>query len=226
MTGKQPPYSQESEEAVIGAVLTAPLAYLNIAAFLSAGDFFFVRHSYIWQAIGRLEQRGDPIDMVTVPDELQAHDQLMDIGGPAYLTQLIRNTPTSAHAEIYGLMVKRMSKRRQLMQAADTIHALALDETIEWKQIATLSEGKLMSVTVAEHEQEDTGIKTIVHEYMNSVEKMVELRNQGIVPGLPTGFPSIDNINGGIFKGELVITAGPAKSGKTTLRLNIVRLQA
>ena len=220
------PYSQESEEAVIGAVLTAPLAYLNIAAFLSAEDFFFVRHSYIWAAIGRLEQRGDPVDTVTVSEELQAHNQLEEVGGPAYLTQLVRNTPTSAHAEIYGHMVLRCSKRRQLMQAADTIKLLAIDETMDWKQVSTLSEAKLMSVTVAEHEQEDTGINAIVHEYMNSVEKMVELRNQGIVPGLPTGFPSIDNINGGIFKGELVITAGPAKSGKSTLRLNIARLQA
>lgn len=226
MTDYQPPYSQQSEEAVLGAVLTAPLAYLNIAAFLSAEDFFFVRHSYIWQAIGRLEQRGDPVDTVTVSEELQAANQLVEIGGPAFLTQLIRNTPTSAHAEVYGLMVRRCAQRRQLMQAADTINALAVDEELGIKEIFTLSEAKLMSVTVSEHKREDTDIKTIVHEYMDDVEKMVELRNQGIVSGLPTGFPSVDEKIGGIFKGEIVVTAGPAKSGKSTLRLNIVRLQA
>ena len=223
MTDQQVPHSQESEECVIGAVLTAPLAYLNIAAFLSSEDFFFVRHSYIWQAIGRLEQRGDPIDTVTVSEELQAHNQLEEVGGPAYLTQIVRNTPTSTHAEIYGLMVKRMAKRRELLQACKTIEALAYDETLEWKQVSTLSESKLMSVTVAEHEQEDTDIKTIVHEYMNDVEKMVELRNQGIVPGLPTGYPSVDEINGGAYKGELTIIAGPTGAGKSTYNLNVAR---
>ena len=220
------PYSQESEEAVIGAVLTAPLAYLNIAAFLSPEDFFFIRNEYIWSAIGRLEQRGDPVDTVTVSNELQAMNLLVEVGGPAYLTQLIRNTPTSAHAEIYGMMVKRMAKRRELLQACKTIEVLALDETIDWKEIATLAEGKLLSVTVAEHGQENTDIKTIVHEYMDSVEKAVELRNQGIVPGLPTGYPSVDEINGGAYKGELTIIAGPTGAGKSTYNLNVARNRA
>ncbi|KKK65667.1 hypothetical protein LCGC14_2971810, partial [marine sediment metagenome] len=76
-----------------------------------------MRNSYIWSAIGRLEQRGDPVDTVTVSNELQAMNLLVEVGGPAYLTQLIRNTPTSAHAEIYGMMVKRMAKRRELLKA-------------------------------------------------------------------------------------------------------------
>lgn len=223
MTDHQPPYSQQSEEAVLGAVLTAPLAYLNIAAFLSAEDFFFVRHTYIWQAIGRLEQRGDPVDTVTLSEELEAMGYLVEIGGPAFLTQLIRNTPTSAHAEIYGLMVLRCSKRRQLMQAAETILALAVDETLEWKQVATLAEAKVMSVTVSEHKKEDTDIKTIVHEYMDDLERLTELRRQGIVPGLPTGFPSVDAIIGGAYKGELTIIAGPLKAGKSTYNLNVAR---
>ena len=220
------PYSQESEEAVIGAVLTSPLAYLNIAAFLKADDFFFLRHSYIWAAIGRLEQRGSPIDILTVCEELQAHSQLMEIGGPAFLTQLISNTPTSAHAEVYGALVMYASKRRQLMQAAETIKALALDETMSYKEVATLSEAKLMSVTVSEHKKEDTDIESVVHEYMDDYERLAELRKQGIVPGLPTGYPSVDTIIGGAYKGELTIIAGPPKAGKSTYNLNVARNRA
>ena len=121
------------------------------------------------------------------------------------------------------MMVRRCAQRRQLLQAAETIKLLAIDETMDIKKIFTLSEASLMSVTVSEHKQEDTDIKTIVHEYMDSVEKMVELRNQGIVPGLPTGYPSVDAIIGGAYKGELTIIAGPTGAGKSTYNLNVAR---
>ena len=117
MTNRQPPYSQESEEAVIGAVLTNPRYYLNIAAFLKPEDFFFLRHNYIWAAIGRLEAKHEPIDTVTLSNELMAANQIAEIGGPAFLTQLISSTPTSTHAEIYGNLVKRAAQRRELMIA-------------------------------------------------------------------------------------------------------------
>lgn len=226
MTDQLAPYSQEAEEAVIGAVLTSPLAYLNIAAFLSPDDFFFLRHQYIWAAIGRLEQRGSPIDTVTVSKELEAHNQLAEIGGPAYLTQLISNVPTSQHAEVYGGLVKQSARRRAMLQACITIEALVYDETMSVKELFTLAEAKLLSVTASEQQHEDTGIATIVHEYMDDVEKLVALREQGIVPGLPTFYPSVDNIIGGAYKGELTVIAGPLKAGKTTYNLNVARLRA
>ncbi|KKM24427.1 hypothetical protein LCGC14_1605150, partial [marine sediment metagenome] len=169
---------------------------------------------------------GDPVDTVTVSQELEAHSLLMEVGGPAYLTQCIRNTPTSTHAEVYGMMVRRCAQRRQLLQAAETIKLLAIDETMDIKKIFTLSEAKLMSVTVSEHKQEDTDIKTIMHEYMDDLALLTELRKQGVVPGLPTGYPSVDAIIGGAYKGELTIIAGPAKAGKSTYNLNVARNRA
>jgi replicative DNA helicase len=226
MTNQQAPYSQSAEESVIGAVLTNPLYYLNIAAFLKPEDFFILRHHYIWAAIGRLEARHEPIDTLTVSNELQAHNQLAEIGGPAYLTQLINNTPTSTHAEVYGALVSRAAKRRALMIACDEIKLSCIDETIDWKQVGEQAESKVLSVTASEQKQEETNIGAIAHSYMDSVEKLVELRQQGITPGIPTGYKDIDNINGGSYKGELTVIAGPAKLGKSTYNLNVARKRA
>src|SRR5262249_54920212 len=91
------PYSQEAEEAVIGAVLINPEAFLAVASFLNAEDFYILRHSYIWEALHRLSDRNESIDYLTLQDELRAQTRLAEIGGPAYLTQLINSTPTSVH---------------------------------------------------------------------------------------------------------------------------------
>jgi replicative DNA helicase len=223
MTNRQPPYSQEAEEAVLGAVLTNPNTYLNIAAFLKPSDFFFVKHGYIWTAIGRLESKHEPIDTVTLSNELLIVNQLKDVGGPAYLTQLISNTPTSAHAEVYGNLVHRAAQRRELMKALMEAHERCYDETINVNELFGFAETRLLSVTVAEKKQSQTDIESIVHQYMDSLDN---LREHGATPGLPTCYRDIDSIIGGSYKKEVTVIAGPAKSGKSSYNLNVARNRA
>ena len=112
---QQVPFSQGAEEAVLGAILVNPVAYFGVAAFLQADDFFLLRHKYIWEAMGRLADRSEPIESFTIRKELEDMDRLGEIGGTAYLTQLINSTPTSVHAEVYGRVVERAATRRRLM---------------------------------------------------------------------------------------------------------------
>ena len=102
------PYSQEAEEALLGALLLNPQSFLNIASFLTVEDFFLVRHAQIWRALERLHERGERMDYVTISDELRALGVFDEIGGQAYLTQLVNNTPSSVHAEVYGRLVERV----------------------------------------------------------------------------------------------------------------------
>ena len=217
------PYSQEAEEAVIGAVFTNPIAYLNVASFLNPDDFFFLKHTYIWEAMRNIIANGDKIDTVTVSERLLATGQLAEVGGPAYFTQLISKVPTSVHAEVYGHLVERAALRRRLMQAADGIKLLAIDETLSVENVCMQAEGKLLDITGLGVEQTETDIKFIAHKYLTTVEELIALREQGIVPGLPTGFEPVDDIIGGAYKKEIIVIAGPPKSGKTTWSLNIAR---
>jgi replicative DNA helicase len=220
------PYSQEAEEAVIGAVLTNPVAYLNVSEFLKAEDFFFIKHTYIWEAMRNLAYNGVAIDTVTLSHRLQAVGHLKEIGGPAFLTQLVRNVPTSVHAEVYGRLVERTAARRRLMMVGDEIKAMAADEEVPVEKIFEQSEARLLDVTGRGVQQKSSDIKDIAHKYMTTVENLAELRSQGKTPGLPTGFVPVDEIIGGAYRDEIVIWAAPPKCGKSTINLNVARNRA
>ncbi|MFQ5577115.1 MAG: DnaB-like helicase N-terminal domain-containing protein, partial [Anaerolineae bacterium] len=111
---KLQPHNIEAEEAVLGALLIDPDAIIRIATFLEPRDFFLQRHRWIIEAIQTLHERREPTDLVTLTDELERRNQLADIGGPAYLTDLINATPTSIHVEYYARIVERTAVLRRL----------------------------------------------------------------------------------------------------------------
>jgi replicative DNA helicase len=217
------PKSERAERAVLGAVLINPVAYLNVAEFLKPDDFFYLRYSYIWQAIGKLETSGVAVDTVTVSEELQRMGVLADVGGPAILTQLIGEVPTSVHAEVYGHMVERTSWRRKLLLACDDVKAMVVDQSISTEKIFEQAENAILNITGFGVEKKPTDVFTIAHNMLDSVENLREMREKGITPGIPTGYPDWDNITGGSYKKEIVVIAGPDKSGKSTLSLNVCR---
>ncbi len=211
--GSQPiPYSQEAEEAVIGAVLVNSVAYYGVAAFLKADDFFLLRHQYIWAALDRLAARSEPVDYLTVMQELRDMDRLGEIGGPAYLTQLINNTPTSVHAEVYGRLVERAATRRRLLAASDEIKALALNEEMNVEQVIAESEARLFDVTERQITRELVPLREAIITYYDRIEYL--MHNQGAALGVPTGFKDLDKLLGGFQKSDLLIFAGRPGTGK------------
>ena len=222
----QPPMSLEAEEAVLGAILLEPKAYLSIAAFLNGEDFFLKRHEFIWTAFKRLQERNDAIDYVTLSQELEAMGLLDEIGGQAYLTSLVNKTPTAAHAEVYGEMVSRTSTRRKMLKAADEIRLTALDEDLPIDKVISEAEEKLFAVSDGQLKREFVPIWEAVSDYYDEIEKLLEL-GAGMV-GIPTGFKALDGLLSGFQKSDLVVFAGRPGMGKTswilTVALNAARL--
>lgn len=224
----QIPYSQEAEEATIGAVLVNPVAYFAIASFLKGDDFFILRHRYIWESMERLNDRSEPIDLLTVIQELKDVGTLAEIGGPAYLTQLINNTPTSVHAEVYGRLVERAATRRRLMSAADQIKSFALQEDLTIEQVISEAEAKLFDVTERQLTRELIPMREAINLYFDRIEYLMQ--NKGAALGLPSGFKDLDKLLGGLQKSDLLIFAGRPGMGKTSFMLsaaiNMARLGA
>jgi replicative DNA helicase len=206
------PYSQEAEEAVIGAILVNPVAYYGVASFLNADDFFILRHKYIWQGLQRLAERNEPIDYLTLTQELRDLDKLAEIGGPAYLTQLINSTPTSIHAEVYGRLVERAATRRRLMAASDEIKALALNEELTIEQVINESETRLFDVTERQLTKELIPMREAISLYFDRIEHL--MYDQGAALGIPTGFKDLDKLLGGLQKSDLLLFAGRPGMGK------------
>lgn len=211
--------SQEAEQALLGSILIEPSIYLSVASLLTAEDFFIKRHEYIWQACGRLQERNDAIDYLTVSRELQDMGALDEVGGDAYLTSLANSTPTAMHAEVYGEMVARASTRRKMLQAADSIRQLALDEERPIEKVINDAEQALFSVSNSQIKREFVPIWDAASEYYDEMERLLEIGAGAI--GMPTGFSDLDGLLGGFQKSDLIVFAGRPGMGKTSWMLSV-----
>ena len=224
-THLQIPASLEAEQALLGAILLQPKAFLNIASFLDGDDFFLKRHEYIWTALSRLQDRNDAIDYVTLTQELQDMSVLDEIGGQAYLTSLVNNTPSSVHADVYGRLVERTAIRRKMLLASDEIRRLAVDEELPIDKVISEAELALFSVSNSQIKREFVPIWDAVSEYYDEMERLLAA-GEGMV-GMPTGFKDLDGLLGGFQKSDLVVFAGRPGMGKTswilTVALNVAR---
>jgi replicative DNA helicase len=216
---QQAPFSQEAEEAVLGAVLINDDSFLSVASFLRAEDFFILRHGYIWEAMVRISERNERIDFVTVQDELRALGHLDDVGGPAFLLQLINSTPTSINAEIYGRLVERAAIRRRLMKAADQIKGLALEEDLPIEKVTSEAEARLFEVTERNLRRDLVPMQEALAEYFDRIEYLMQHPDEPL--GLPTGFRDLDELLGGMQRSDLLIFAGRPGMGKTSFLLSV-----
>jgi replicative DNA helicase len=213
------PYSEEAENAVLGAVLLNNDAYMGIAAFLKPTDFFLKRSELIWSAIQRVVERGDAIDLVTVSEELRKFKQLEIVGGTSFLFDLVSSAPTSVNAEVYARLVERAALRRNLMEAADQIKRLATDETLETDTVTAQAEKALFAVTERNLRRDVVTLREVLGEFYERVE--ARMNNPDIQIGLPTGFRDLDLLLGGLQRSDLLIFAGRPGMGKTSFLLSV-----
>ena len=215
------PYSREAEEAVLGSVLINPEIFDDLAGILKAGDFYLVRMKWIWEACLRLRERRIPIDSLTACTELEDMGRLEEIGGPAFLTALLNQVPTTLHAETYGRIIRDCSQRRKLILAAGRIAELAYDRSLDVEQVMTLSDKALTDAQDRTTARENLAIGTVlagVYDY--AVERK---KSPGRVWGMSTGFPDWDRLTGGLQRGQTTIISAPPGNGKTTLVMQVAR---
>jgi replicative DNA helicase len=214
------PHSREAEEAVIGAVLINPEVYFDVAQILTAEDFYIHRLRFIWNAYTRLSERRVPIDNLTVAEELDDMGRLEEIGGPAFLTALLNQVPTTLHAEAYANIVYSTRVRRKMLVAANEIAQLAYDESL------SIEKASAESITIVTDAVEKTiaGSYSTAHDVFSRVYDKADFLSRQpaeFLPGVPTGFVDLNRLLGGGYqKGKLYTVAGRPGQGKSTLLLN------
>lgn len=216
---EQAPSSLELEQAVLGAVLANPDAYVLVNAFLKGDDFFFIRHEYIWDAIGHVTQRGDYVDMLTVMNEVKAAGKLNDIGGATYLMELVNNTPSTTNVETYARMVQRLAVRRRMLAVADKIKQLAMDEKMPTETALAEADKQWLKLRGEGTVSRDKTLQEWIIEYMDEIERMYE--SGELVMGIPTGYRDLDDILNGLHKTDFTILAGRPGMGKSALLANV-----
>ena len=207
------PQSRESEEAVIGAVLINPEVYDLVAQFLVSDNFYIVRHRWIWDTYSSLRASGTPIDFLTVCEELERNHKLTEIGGPAYLTALLNQVPTSLHAEAYARQVKECSIRRERLTLANRIATDAYNMQVPADQALTEARDEIERLLTHSTGHEVNTLAPVLSEVYD------QLVTRSAAPcdvwGIPLGLPKLDTETGGQQPGELTLLAGEPGLGKT-----------
>lgn len=220
---KLQPHNVEAEEAVLGALLIDADAILRISSRIEAKDFYLQRHAWIFEAIHNLYQRRQPVDLVTLTDELERNSHLADIGGPAFLTDLINATPTSIHAEFYANIVERTAILRRLIEGATQIAKLAYEDVENVDEVVDRAETIIFGISQRHDKRDLRPIRHAIDDYYDRVEYLSQ--HQGEIVGIPTGLKDLDKLLGGMQRSDLLIMAGRPGMGKTSLALSIA-LQA
>jgi replicative DNA helicase len=180
-------------------------------------DFYREKHGWIYDTVLALHERREPIDFLTVCDELERREQLDQVGGTAFITALVNAVPTSIHAEHYARIVERTATRRRLIDAAGQIAALAYQEADDVDEVVDRAEQVLFGVSERRISRELVPIKQVLSEYYDRVEYLT--RHRGEMIGIPTGFGDIDKLLGGLQRSDMIILAARPSVGKTSLAL-------
>ncbi|OQY46027.1 MAG: replicative DNA helicase [Anaerolineaceae bacterium 4572_78] len=214
------PHDVEAEIAVLGALLIDPESIIRVFTFLKAHDFFLQKHSLIYEAILTLYQSRKPTDFITLTDELKRQEHLDDIGGPAYLIDLSKATPTSINVEYYGQIVARTGLLRQLIGGATQIAKLAYEyDGDDSDEVLDQAESIIFNISSHSARQGLSPIREAINKYYDHLEQLIQ-RPEGIV-GLSTGLTDLNKLLGGFQKSDLIILAGRPSMGKTSLCLSI-----
>lgn len=214
------PYNQEAEEATIGAVLINPTMFIRVAGVIKESDFYLFRHRLIWQAFTTLKAQGRELDYLTVISHLQEVNALNDIGGPAYLTQLLNSTPDSTYAMAYADIIARLSARRNLIAASGKIKSLAEDGKLTLEEVEDAAVNELRKARRQDSLRALPSWAETVQSYWDEVDKAYT--TGATITGLPTGFRDLDRVIGGMHPEELIIAAGRPGMGKSSFAAGII----
>lgn len=211
------PYSQDSEDAVLGCILINPNSYYDAIQVLQADDFFILRNQYVFRSIQAIADRNEKIDYLTVTEELRRNGKLAEIGGMAYLTQLCNATPDSTNTVVYAYLVQRTGIRRQLMSYADTVKKLAMDETKEVSQIISEIEEQQINIAARSIGTNTQTLHAAVSGYYDRIESLTDNPNQPI--GVPSGFKDLDHLTMGFDNQSFTLIGARPGMGKTSFML-------
>ncbi|WP_091772975.1 replicative DNA helicase [Piscibacillus halophilus] len=216
-----PPHNIEAEQSVLGAIFLQPNAIVSASEILEPDDFYRVNHQRIFEVMIRLTDKGEPIDLVTVTNELREMDVLEEVGGVTYLTDLAESVPTAANLEYYAKIVEEKSVLRRIISTATGIVTKSYEEKDELSEIIDYAEKSILDVSQQKASGKFRNIKDVLINVYDNIEQLHHQSEE--VTGVPTGFKDLDHITSGFQKNDLIIIAARPSVGKTAFALNIAQ---
>ena len=216
---RMPPASIEAEQAVLGAMLLKPDAVTTAAEELSADDFYRETHRLIFEAMMELKERTEPVDLVTLTEQLKKADKLAKIGGIPALSLIANSVPTAANVHYHARIVHEKAQLRSLINAATEIAGAAYESADEVEDIMDSAEKRILQVASGKRSKDFVPLQDILLDTLEQID--LRYNNKGSITGLPTGFTELDHLTAGLQKSDLILVAARPSMGKTAFTLNI-----
>ena len=219
--GKVPPQSTNAEIAVLGAILLEKSAIDEVSNVLVAECFYKEAHQEIYKAILQLVAKGSPLDMLTVIEQLTANEKLEEIGGPYYVKQLTDSVVSSANILSHALIIKEKHISRETIKVCSQAIVNAYDGSYDPFELVDELEEGISQIGIKHISGEMITMQTVM---MRTIKKMEEWEKMdGVITGVPSGFPDLDKATRGWQPGELIILAARPSIGKSALGLALAR---
>lgn len=218
------PHSVEAERSLLGCMLLSQDAAYLAREVLTAQDFYVSSHKEIYGAMVGLQASRKPIDLVTLVDELNRRGTLEGVGGAAYLVELSRYVPSTANASAYAKIIQEKSLLRKLIDASTKIAQECYSGRLETEEILQMSEKLIYNIAMRRAGDELTHINETVLKVFDDIEQLY--LNKGMVQGVPSGFPALDDLTTGFHGGEFILIGARPSMGKSSLMMNIVEYAA
>ena len=222
--GRLQPQARELEEAVLGALMLEKDAFSVVSELLKPECFYERGHQLIFMAVRDLYVKQEPVDMITVTEQLKRMGKLEDVGGMSYIAQLTDKVVSTAHLEFHARIIAQKFLARELIRFASTIEDKAYDETIDVDDLMQEAEGSLFEISQRNVKKDATQINPIIREAIEMINQAANMKDG--MSGLPTGFHELDKITSGWQKSDLVIIAARPAMGKTAFVLSMAKNMA
>lgn len=223
---KIPPHSVEAEQSVLGGLMLSPEGWDDVADRVMDEDFYRPDHRLVFNTMSTLVEDKQPLDVITLSEALETRGELEQVGGLAYLGELVKNTPSAANIQTYADIIRERSVLRQLISLArESMESAFQPEGRASDQLLAEVENRLAAI--AEGRPKDGGPQAINPLLRKTVEKIDELfKTEGGLTGLGTGFADLDKMTSGFQNSDLVIVAARPSMGKTSFAMNVVEQAA
>jgi len=218
--GKVPPQAPELEEAVLGACMLEKDTFAQVLEIIQSEDCFYVdAHQKIYASMRRLFDKGTPVDLLTITDELRKTNELEIIGGAYYLTRLTMSVLSSAHVEAHARIVMEKFIQRELIRISGAVIGDAYEDSTDVFDLLDKAESGLYEITDKHLRKNFRSLQDVLVKTMNEIDE--NRKKTDDITGVPSGFSGLDRLTAGWQKTDLIILAARPSVGKTAFALNL-----
>lgn len=218
---KLPPQNIEAEQSVLGAILIDNNGLTSALELLDHNDFYKDSHRRIFDAMIELYDKNEPIDIITLTDQLRRKNDLEAVGGTGYLTSLVSMVPTSANVRYHSKIVREKSMMRGLLRSVTDIASNVYEGDLDVEELMDFAEKTVFDLSDRRIKVSFVKLKEVIKDSFQMIEQLYDRKDT--ITGVPSGFSALDELTTGFQKSDLIIVGGRPSMGKTAFSLNIAQ---